>query len=316
MNELGNPRVSVVIPTRNRASLLLRAVKSVLNQTFRDFELIIVDGGSSDGTREALEPFLRDPRVRYFFKENGGAGADRNFGIHHAVADYVALLDSDDEWLPEKLEKQMMIYEKNPTVDTVFCWLLRIDETAHYEHVMKVDTEGILKAGDAARAFLEYSAMNKWWSAPSEIVFRKSNGVLFDEKLRGVEDIDFTIQLLLKENFFCVREPLVRYYVHGANGSAPDTPEKKLKLAEYWEAVIKKNEDVIASSSYAYAAFLRGTGRCFLLAGKRTVAARYFLKAAKLRPLALKTYILLLATMLGRGFFSRLLAFKERYFVS
>ncbi len=96
------PTVSVVIPTYNRKALLLEALQSVLAQTYRDYEVIVVDDGSTDHTREALEPLL--PRIRYIAKPNGGEASARNRGIQEAQGDYVAFLDSDDLWEPAFLE--------------------------------------------------------------------------------------------------------------------------------------------------------------------------------------------------------------------
>ena len=104
------PQVSVIIPTYNRAHLLSRAIKSVLNQTFQDFEIIIVDDASTDDTDKLVVSF-HDSRVRYIQHEkNHGGGAVRNSAIKQAQGDYIAFLDSDDEWLPEKLEKQMKLF--------------------------------------------------------------------------------------------------------------------------------------------------------------------------------------------------------------
>jgi glycosyltransferase involved in cell wall biosynthesis len=100
------PKVSVIIPTWNRALLLPRAIESVLTQTFADWELIIVDDGSRDGTENVCNRFGADPRVRYHRTENQGVSAARNCGIELARSDWLAFLDSDDVWLPAKLERQ------------------------------------------------------------------------------------------------------------------------------------------------------------------------------------------------------------------
>ncbi len=96
-------KISVIIPTLNRANLLPRAVYSVLNQSYRNLELIIVDDGSTDNTREFLRS-LDDPRVKIIYQENKGVSAARNRGIYESKGDLIALLDSDDEWLKDKLK--------------------------------------------------------------------------------------------------------------------------------------------------------------------------------------------------------------------
>jgi len=105
------PRVTAIIPTYNRAETLPRAVDSVLDQTFEDVEVLVVDDGSTDSTREVLDSYA-DSRVRTVVHEtNRGANVARNTGIENARGEYVALLDSDDQWHPEKIEKQLSVLD-------------------------------------------------------------------------------------------------------------------------------------------------------------------------------------------------------------
>ena len=112
--------ISVVLPTYNRGPLIMRAVKSVLEQTYSDIELLIVDDGSTDCTRAVISA-IQDPRVKYLYQEtNRGACAVRNIGIRAAKGEYIAFQDSDDVWHPDKLEKQLS-YLKETQSDLVFC---------------------------------------------------------------------------------------------------------------------------------------------------------------------------------------------------
>ena len=105
------PLISVIIPVFNRKDVLVRAVRSVLAQTFTDFDLIVVDDGSREDIAEALGNVLQKPNVSLVRHEtNRGAGASRNTGVAHATGRYVAFLDSDDEWRPEKLEHQLSFH--------------------------------------------------------------------------------------------------------------------------------------------------------------------------------------------------------------
>ena len=107
------PLVSVIVPTYNRAQLLRETVASILSQTFDDFELIIVDNMSEDGTEQYVKG-LEDPRIRYFRNANNGIIAvNRNVGIKNAKGKYIAFCDDDDLWLPNKLEEQVELMEKN-----------------------------------------------------------------------------------------------------------------------------------------------------------------------------------------------------------
>lgn len=99
------PTVSVIIPTYNRSALLPKAIESVLAQTYKDYELIVIDDGSTDDTRERLKPYTE--RIRYFYQHNGGASAAQNKGIEVARGKWVSVLASDDVWLPTKLARQL-----------------------------------------------------------------------------------------------------------------------------------------------------------------------------------------------------------------
>ena len=104
--------ISVVIPAFNAGRFISRTIDSVLAQTYRDFELIVVDDGSQDNTAEIVQRY--GPRVRYLYQENAGDGPARNAGIQAARGEWIAFLDHDDEWLPEKLERQMDLLDRNP----------------------------------------------------------------------------------------------------------------------------------------------------------------------------------------------------------
>lgn len=134
------PLVSVVIPTFNRAGLLPRAIESVVRQTVSDWEIIVVDDGSTDDTADVLtglQATLR-ARLRVERQENAGSSAARNRGIDLASGSFVGLLDSDDEWLPTKLERQLRLFELAPRLGMVYCDSACVDvEGARHESVLK-----------------------------------------------------------------------------------------------------------------------------------------------------------------------------------
>ena len=112
------PRVSVVIPAYNNAVYTAETVESVLAQTYRDFELIVVDDGSTDHTRAAMTVYA--DRIQYIYKENGGACSARNAGLERARGEFVACLDCDDLWLPEHLERSVAVLEAQQDLSMVF----------------------------------------------------------------------------------------------------------------------------------------------------------------------------------------------------
>ena len=114
------PRVSIVTPTYNRADFLGEAIDSVLAQTYDQFEMIIVDDGSTDGTRELIERYADDPRIRYLYQENQGQSVARNWGIAESNGEFVCFLDSDNAWFPDKLARSIEVFEADPSVDVVY----------------------------------------------------------------------------------------------------------------------------------------------------------------------------------------------------
>lgn len=121
------PKVSVIIPAYNMAWYTLETVESVLKQTFRDYEIIVVDDGSADNTKDLLHPYIESYRITYIYKENGGASSARNVWIRASQGEYVALLDCDDLWLPEKLEFCVNVLDNKPEVGLVYTFFYRID---------------------------------------------------------------------------------------------------------------------------------------------------------------------------------------------
>ena len=179
----GPPRVSVVIPTRDRAELLPRAVGSVLAQTWTDFELLIVDDHSTDGTPAVVARFA-DGRIRSLRHErNRGQSKALNTGIEHARGEYVAFLDDDDEWLPGKLAAQVALLDAAPPeVGLVYCWRDELDETTG----RRIGTTRLTLRGD----IFEHVLALHLPASPSSWLVRRSTARSvggFDEGLRAGE---------------------------------------------------------------------------------------------------------------------------------
>jgi glycosyltransferase involved in cell wall biosynthesis len=134
MNTISAPLVSVIIPTYNRASIISKAIDSVLNQTYTSIQLIVVDDGSDDNTLEIIK---RYPEVEYILQEHGGQGKARNNGLRHAKGSYIASLDSDDVWCPQFLEQCISQLEAN-NLDFVFSnWLQVINKTHGFDFFLR-----------------------------------------------------------------------------------------------------------------------------------------------------------------------------------
>jgi glycosyltransferase involved in cell wall biosynthesis len=112
--------VSVIIPTYNCARYINESIKSVLDQTYKDFEIIVIDDGSADNTKSVLQTYVESGKIKYIYQGNMGPGAARNRGIQMSGGDYIAFLDADDILLPDSLQKRVRLFEKYPFLDMVF----------------------------------------------------------------------------------------------------------------------------------------------------------------------------------------------------
>ncbi|MEN8446626.1 MAG: glycosyltransferase family A protein, partial [Cyanobacteria bacterium J06555_13] len=125
------PAISVIIPTYNAEDIVLETINSVLDQTFTDFELIIIDDGSKDRTVELAE-MIDDPRIKVFAYENAGVCTARNRGIQHASGEFISFLDHDDLWTADKLELQLSALQNNPDADVAYSQVVRMAEQRDY----------------------------------------------------------------------------------------------------------------------------------------------------------------------------------------
>jgi glycosyltransferase involved in cell wall biosynthesis len=210
--------VSVIIPTYNRAETVSRAIDSVLDQTYEDFEVLVVDDGSSDGTEAVLESY-DDNRVRPIYHEtNQGANVARNTGLEYARGKYVAFLDSDDEWQPEKLDTQLDVLEKRSTEwVAVYCGF-SFELTGPVDRLRGIGASILSRGDDSPRMeggeelIGEILADNVHTGAGSTLVVRTDvareiGG--FDETLDRFQDPEFVLRILEVGKLAYVDEPLV-----------------------------------------------------------------------------------------------------------
>jgi glycosyltransferase involved in cell wall biosynthesis len=206
-------KVSVVIPTYNCVQFVTEAIDSVLNQTFKDFEILVVDDGSKDETREVLTEKY-GTSIQYLYKENGGVSSARNFGIEKAKGKYIAFLDADDVWMPEKLEKQASALEGNPEIKACYSSFFLCDE--------KLNPGKINLSERKANALTDLLLIGNVVATPSTVIaekglFQQVGG--FDHELSQCADWEMWIRLATKTEFIYINEPLLRYRQHDSNMS-------------------------------------------------------------------------------------------------
>jgi glycosyltransferase involved in cell wall biosynthesis len=198
------PRVSVIIPTYNRAQFITQAIKSVLKQTLRDFELIIIDDGSTDNTKEIIGS--NNYWLRYYFQENKGVSAARNLGIRLAEGEYIAFLDSDDTWRKQKLAHQMAFFEQNPEYK-----ICHTNETwyRHGEHLNQK------KKHQKFSGWILEQLLPICIVSPSSVVIHRevfNKAGFFDETLPVCEDYDLWLRIGVFYPFLFLDKPLIIKY--------------------------------------------------------------------------------------------------------
>lgn len=220
--------VSVIIPTYNRAHLIKRSAESVLNQTYFNLELIIVDDGSTDNTEEVVKT-LDDERVIYIKQPNQGACAARNNGIDHAKGEFIAFQDSDDVWHEDKLEKQIKCLRETGA-DLVLC------NRVVCQNELKDSENHIFNKGFLERNTLPYGICPQMFLGASTI-FKKNK---FDIEMPRYQDFELLLRLQKKCRIYYDEDPLVDYYMQEDSIS---TNNKKLLKA--WNLILTKHSDFL-----------------------------------------------------------------------
>ncbi|MGE0132674.1 MAG: glycosyltransferase family 2 protein [Blastocatellales bacterium] len=206
------PKVSVVIPAYNAEKYLAETVRSVLDQTYGDYEVIVVDDGSSDGTLEVAKSF--QSRIQVFAKPNGGPASARNLAIKNSRGDYIAFLDSDDLWMNDKLGQQVALLEENPAVGLVYG-----------EALMFTQDDGEQKVGDKIGYTYEPSFRSLLFGdyiPNSTVVIRRACvnkvGLLNESReLIGVEDYEYWMRVARHFTMAGIPRPLAYYRIREGN---------------------------------------------------------------------------------------------------
>ncbi len=215
--------VSVILTVYNREKYLSAAIKSVLNQTFNNFELIIIDDFSRDRSKEIIKEYKEmDNRIKFLFhNENKGIARSTNDGINLAKGKFIAFIDSDDVWDKKKLEKQLLVLEMN---ENLIIWTdgELIDEHGKFlgkTFVQLCNSSQKKKSGDIFFELLFGNFINK-----SSLIFKKKNlgDLRFDERFKTHEDYKIAVDLAKRYNYFFINQPLTKIRKHDENTSSSD----------------------------------------------------------------------------------------------
>jgi glycosyltransferase involved in cell wall biosynthesis len=207
------PKVSVIIPAYNAMTYLPETLKSVFKQTFNDFEVIVVNDGSSDNIEQWASE-IKDPRFKLVSQKNQGLSGARNTGINHSQGEYIAFLDADDLWEPTKLEKQVRSLEANSKAGLIYTWVAYVDERGEPTgRIVKNNAEGDVWQKLTECNIIECGSVAMICRHCFEAV-----GV-FDRNIDAAQDWDMWLRIATYYPFAVVKEPLVRYRQHANNKS-------------------------------------------------------------------------------------------------
>jgi len=299
--------VSVIIPTYNRAEFLRSAIESALKQTFTDIEIIVSDDRSTDHTRSVARCF-NDSRVRYI--ENTGKkgpSAARNAAIMVSKGKYIAFLDDDDEWLPEKLEWQIEVLEKNrPNVCGIYSNLIAIDKLSGKTFFEDPRTEKL--KGNLLYVLGVCNPVKT-----TTLIVRKScldEIGMFDETISYMEDWDLLIRLSEKWDFEYISKPLVKYYYHD-QGQLTENIEGQIVGKE---ALFRRYPHIFKKNKKRWSEYLLGLGLQYCQLKKMKNGRKNILKAIFADPFKTVAYLHFFASLLTPSHYQRLRNFYKSGF--
>lgn len=290
---MNHPLVSVVMPTYNRACLLGHAIQGVLDQTFKDYELIIVDDASVDNTMDIVARF-NDDRIMYFRheKKSGGSSA-RNTGIKAARGEYIAFIDDDDEWMPDKIEKQVEKFGKSSgKTGLVYCG---------YQYIYQGKAISDVIPEVRGKAFNE-SLIRCFVGAPTPLVRKDCFNIsgYFDESLPSCQDWDMWIRIAKYYEFEFDPKILAKVNVHGDQIS---TSLKNKILAR--KVILEKYKPDLEERRSILSLHLRRLGSLCCLDGKRGEGFNYIMKSIQAAPWNLNSYLHLILLLMSKKIYNK-----------
>lgn len=292
-------KVSVILPTHNRADLLQSAVHSVLNQTFRDFELIIIDDHSTDHTTNVIKRF-NDKRINYLQNTGkNGPSIARNFGMKNATGKYIAFLDDDDEWFPDKLEKQIKILDlAKPDVCGIYSRPLIIERKTGNVILNETKVKKL-------RGSLLSQLMIKNPIQTSTLIIRKvciDKIGMFDENMRYMEDRDLFIRLAMNWDFEYIDEPLTKKFHHGYEHLSENLSGQTIGR----EVILRRYSDLLKTKKRSWSLMHICLGAQYCQMGKMKKGRKNLLKGIVIYPFNKISFFHLFASFWGKNNYQRI----------
>jgi glycosyltransferase involved in cell wall biosynthesis len=289
------PIVSIIVPTYNGVRYIAETIQSILQQTYKDFEIIVIDDGSTDETVQVIHSFGK--KVRYFYQSNRGPASARNIGIQQAKGKYIALIDHDDLWLPNKLEKQVPILEKMPGVGLVYS-----DAFNFYTDSNECpNTCFDLKQPYAGKVF-KYLFIGNFIPNLTVLVrkecFEKIGYFDVSGKMRMTDDYHMWLQVSQQYDFEYIDQPLAKFRRHQNNMSRDDIG-MILDTNAALKNICKEYPECIGylTKQKRFSELIYKLGRHALMDEKPNEAVRFFYNSLIEYPLYLKSLIFLVISL-------------------
>lgn len=274
------PMVSVVIATYNTAKYLPEAVRSVLLQTYNNYEIIVVDDGSTDGTDEVMEQFQSEEKVHYYVLKHGGQAKTKNAGIMASKGDFVAFLDADDFWTIDKIEKQLPCFNRNDNIGIVYTNLTVLDQDGGN----RTSSDRKYYNGKITEPLL----MDNFVTGMTSMVRRECFDVcgLFDETLPMGIDYDLWLRLSTKYDFYYLNESTYVYRLWEGQLSKDYKTRMECSI-RILNKFFNDFPDIVSLKvmNKAWAQNYIGRGQCDEIDLKRMEAFHHYVRALKFNPM-------------------------------
>ena len=290
---LDNPLVSIVTPAYNSSATVGETIESVLSQTYSNFEMIIVDDGSTDDTANVVHRF-KDNRIKYIYQSNKERSEARNNGIKNAKGEFIAFLDADDIWFPEKLEKQIELFEMDMKLGLVYSDLYLFEEkfpqkVTLYSHIRK-----LFRGNVPLRIIVEDNFIQSATPLVRRDVFDSLGN--FDSDLIPCEDYDMWIRIIARYAVDFVNQPLAYYRIHPNRTSWKNMPDI---LFESTHKLIDKIEANFLSEGFLHPNDIRKSRSriyynyaiAMMSRGEFDKSKKSYLKSLKINPYFIKTHV-------------------------
>jgi|APLak6261660231_1056022.scaffolds.fasta_scaffold10261_1 glycosyltransferase involved in cell wall biosynthesis len=292
---MSDPLVSIIMPVYNGERYISKAIESVLSQTYQNFELIIVNDGSTDNSKAVIDTYLKDPRIRYIEQHNAGVAAARNTAIKKSQGELIGFLDQDDLWLPEKIENQIQYFKNHQNISLVYSDYIVLNELENSSHRQR----DLIPFDPSQSNLISIFTQNR--IGVLTVLVKKQcviDSGLLEEELKGTDDYELWLRLALDYEFQYIPLLLATYRWHGKNISSDAlhmmTEETKAicsflsKRPDAYKALGKRIIKTRLFNLY------NEIGDLYIWPLKNTMDAQHFyLLAFKQKPFSLKTWGLL-----------------------